>query len=253
MIATCREFDFFIRSSLIDKMMGVQDESATALLTITINCSYGSFVARRLEGASLATICCIVAIDFFIHLKNTYRVINEHRRVNIEEEENASLRRARYITQLVVSELTEGFIPITYGTCMVLAIYGPNSRILANVGSIYWGEVIEDIGSLLFSMGILFVFDLLSVLVTSVVLWKVASINMFQEFRDGIDKYCLFLMIKLGTQFASYFALSDINLGMDSTGNFDWITPEGRRSLIYNSTDLTDEEKMTLLTDTNLI
>ena len=74
---------------------------------------------------------------------------------------------------------------------------------------------------------------------------------MFQEFRDGIDKYCVFLMIKLGTQFASYFALSDINLGMDSTGNFDWITPEGRRSLIYNSTDLTDEEKMTLMTDGN--
>ena len=136
---------------------------------------------------------------------------------------------------------------------MALVIYGPNSNILVNVGSIYWGEVIEEIGPLLFSMGILFVFDLLSVLVTSVVLWKVASINMFQEFRDGIDKYCLFLMIKLGTQFASYFALSDINLGMDSTGNFDWITPEGRQSLIYNSTDLTDEEKMTLLTDTNLI
>ena len=136
---------------------------------------------------------------------------------------------------------------------MALAIYGPNSKILANVGSIYWGEVIEDLGPLLFSMVILLVFDVLSVLVTSGVLWKVASINMLQEFRDGIDKYWLFFIIKLGSFWAGYFALTDINLGMDSTWSFDWITPEGRRCLINNSTDLTDEEKITLMTDTNLI
>ena len=253
MIAACREFDFYLSSSLVDKMMVVQDESSAALVTITINGSYGAFVARRLEGASLATICSVVAIDFFIHLKNTYQIIKEHRKVNIEEEEHAGSERAMHITQLVVSELTDAFIPITYGACMALAIYGPNPKILANVGSIYWGEVIEDLGPLLFSMVILFVFDVLSVLVTSGVLWKVASINMLQEFRDGIDKYWLFFIIKLGSFWAGYFALTDINLGMDSTWSFDWITPEGRRCLINNSIDLTDEEKMTLMTDTNLI
>ena len=124
---------------------------------------------------------------------------------------------------------------------MALAIYGPNFNILANVGSIYWGEVIENLGPLLFTMAISFVFDVLSVLATSVVLWKVASINMLQEFLGVIDKYWLFFIINSG---------SDINLGMDSSWSFDWITSEGRRSLIYNSTDLTDEEKMKLMTDT---
>ena len=102
-------------------------------------------------------------------------------------------------------------------------------------------------------MLILFVFDIISVIVTSIVLWKVANINMLQEFRDGIDKYWLFFIIKLGQLLTGYFGTSDINFGMDSSGNFDWITPEGRQILIYNSTDLTNEEKILLMADTNLI
>ena len=48
---------------------------------------------------------------------------------------------------------------------------------------------------------------------------------------------------------SGYFAFADINVGMDSTGSYDWITPEGRLNLINNSIDLTDEEKLMLLED----
>ena len=136
---------------------------------------------------------------------------------------------------------------------MALAISGPNSSMLANVGSTYWGEKIENIGPLLSSMAILFVFDIISVIVTSIVLWKVANINMLHEFRDGINRYWLFFIIKLGQLLTGYFGTSDINFGMDSSGKFDWITPEGRQILIYNSTDLTNDEKLMLMTDTTLM
>ena len=46
---------------------------------------------------------------------------------------------------------------------------------------------------------------------------------------------------------SGYFGFTDINFGMDSTGNYLWITPEGRQNLICNSTELTDEEKFILL------
>ena len=247
LIAACREFDQYMRSRMINKMMGGMDESATALLTITVNTMYGIFVAVRLAGATWDTVLCVVAIDFFIHLAITYQVIKHHEKVAIEENGQTNSKRDIYTAQLVVSELTEALVPIVYATCMMLAIYGPNSSILANVGSTYWGKKVESIGPLLYSMAILFLFDTVSMLVTSVVLWKVSNINMLQQFNDGINKYWLFLVIKVGLSMSGYFAFTDINAGMDSSGSYDWITPEGRLNLIYNSTDLSEEEKLMLL------
>ena len=248
-IAACREFDHNMRSRMINKMMGDLDESAIALLTITVNTFYGIFVAIRLVGATWDTVFCFVAIDFLIHLKITYQVIKHHEKIAIEENENANSKRTIFAIQLVVSELTEALIPIVYATCMMLAIYGPNSSILANVGSTYWGEKIERIGPLLYPLAFLILFDTVSMIVTSVVLWKVSNINMLQEFHDGINKYWLFLVIKVGVSMSGYFAFTDINFGMDSSGSYDWITPEGRLNLICNSTDLPDEEKLMLLED----
>ena len=247
LVAACRELDFYIRSLLLNKMIGNLDESATALLTITVNTLYGVFIAVRLAGSTLATVCCVVAVDFFLHLKNTHQVIKEHKKVAIELIENTSPKKPISTTLIVVTELTEGFIPIIYITCMTLAIHGPNSNILANVGSTYWGEEIESIGPLFYTMIVLFVFDTFSVIVTSFVLWKVTNIDMLQKFCDEINKYWLFFIIKLGLSMSGYFGFTDINFGMDSTGNYLWITPEGRQNLIYNSTELTDEEKWILL------
>ena len=43
------------------------------------------------------------------------------------------------------------------------------------------------------------------------------------------------------------FVTKDINLGMDSTGEWNWITNDGRASLINGSTVLSNEEKDRLL------
>ena len=40
-----------------------------------------------------------------------------------------------------------------------------------------------------------------------------------------------------------FFASKDVNLGIDSSGKFEWITSEGRRNLIQNATYRDEEEK----------
>ena len=253
MITAFREVDFYVRSLMLKKMTGDLDESSTALLTISVNIFMGVFLAIRLAGATLATLFCFVASDFFIHLKMTYQVINEHRKVSVQQIEQTTSKKSIYTTQLVLSELVEGFIPITYAACIVLALNGPNANILTNVGSTYWGKKIEDIGPLLITMGVLFVFDTISAVVTSIILWKVAYINMLQQFHDGICKYWLFFVIKLGINMSGYFATTDVNMGMDSTGQFTWITHEGRQYLINNSNGISDDEKLMSWTNTTLI
>ena len=43
------------------------------------------------------------------------------------------------------------------------------------------------------------------------------------------------------------FGINDINFGMDNTGDFQWITDDGRYDLIRNSVELSLDEKAKLL------
>ena len=75
----------------------------------------------------------------------------------------------------------EGITPIIYGATVAMAYYGPNANILAGIRSSFWGEKIEDIGNLYSLLFILFAFDTISVVVTSICIWKAANVNMIRE------------------------------------------------------------------------
>ena len=53
------------------------------------------------------------------------------------------------------------------------------------------------------------------------------------------DNFCYDLLF--------YFTFNDINLAMDMTIEFSWITDEGRMKFINGSTELTKDEKESLL------
>ena len=58
--------------------------------------------------------------------------------------------------------------------------------------------------------------------------------------------YWHFIVAKFALIMIVMFSTKDINLGMDNTGEWNWITDDGRISLIINSTDLSNEEKSLL-------
>ena len=127
-------------------MIGVQDDAAIALLTITINSSYSLFIAIRLVGEEFTTLCCTEAIDFIMHLKMTYQIIKESREINGANFPGTDNDKNTNITILLLVELMEGFSPIIYGVCMAMAYYGPNAHLFSSVRNCYWSKVIKDIG-----------------------------------------------------------------------------------------------------------
>ena len=62
-----------------------------------------------------------------------------------------------------------------------------------------------------------------------------------------MKRYWHFFAIKYASNILLMFATKDINLGMDTTGEFNWITKDGRIKFINGSTDLSYEEKSLLL------
>ena len=93
------------------------------------------------------------------------------------------------------------------------------------------------------TMSILFAVDTFSVVFNAAWLWKVANINMPQEFCRVLNKHWFLIAFPLGLSMSLYFATTDINLGIDGTHSYVWRTPQGRLFLIHNSSNLTEEEK----------
>ena len=247
-IAACREVDLRIRSKIVKKMTGDEDVSSAALLDIAVNVTYASFVAIRLADAKTSTVYSVVAMEFVIHLAMTYQVIKEYIKIAVEYRDNENSKKL--LTILISTELIEGFVPIIHGICTALAYYGPNANLLANISSSYWGDKIEDIGTVYSSMTLLFSFDVLSALATSLWLWKTLKVNMIQEFHTVIVNYWVFMVIKLALNETPYLSSLDVNFGADSTLKFQWINEEGWKSLVNASDKLTDENKLFLLNST---
>ena len=246
LIAACREVDSRIRSKIVEKMMGEIDEPASALVDVTVNGVYAYFITVRLADAEIATVFTVVAIDFILHLRLTYQIINEHRRVEVENDGENS-RKNLYLVQLVLSELLEGLIPILHGICIAMQYHGPNANLFSNIGSTYWGNKVEDLSLVYKPMMILFTFDTMSVITTSLLLWMAIGVNMIKEFHRVLRKYWVIMIVKFAVSQITFISMSDINNGVDTSGNFRWIDDIGWRGLINDSNSLTNDEKLFLL------
>ena len=247
-LVAVRELDRHIRAILVKKMIGEKNESASALLAITIGGTYAFFTAIRLVGAELDTVCSFLVLDALHHLSLTYEIIKEHKKVDNEIFAYDNKKNPIIAAKLAFAELIEGITPIVYGICIAIAYYGPNSRILGNIGCSYWSyQEIEDISILFGTMLLLFSFDTLSVLINFLCLQRTVNMNMVQNFYQVLQKYWFYMAIKLGYYMSTLFVSLDINFGSDGTGEFNWITHQGWLELVNNSTDLTNDEKAKLL------
>ena len=242
LVAGCRELDANIRSKLVTRMVLVEDERAIALHEIIVISEWSLMIAIRLVGEEFTTLCCTVAIDFALHLKMTLQVIKERNKVDDTETEIVSTNTAN-LTTLIITEMIQGLTPIIYMIYMALAYYGPNAHLFSNIGNNYWNDEIENIGPVYLTMTILFGVDMLSFFITVICFWKIAKIDVLQEFCRMIGKYWYYMAIILAAITAVGIITTDINLGMDESQSYQWITNDGWINLVNQSIHLTNEEK----------
>ena len=131
------------------------------------------------------------------------------------------------VTEFALSELTECFTPLVYAVGFYLAYFGYNGKILGDVKNGYWGYTpVDDIGYLFQMMLLLFGVDTLITLVSSFILSTFAKVNFFRESCRIMKRYWHLIALKFALKMF-IFTTEDINLGMDSTGEFNWINNNG--------------------------
>ena len=253
LVVGCQKFDMKFRSKLINKMMGQQDEAGMVLLSVNVGVLYSIFISVRLVGAELATVCCSVFIGFVSHFIMTYHIIKDFRKVTIDGIESENREKKLRITKLIITELIEGFTPIIYGICIAMAYYGPNAYLFSNIGNTYWSVKMNDIGSVIQTMSILFFVDTFSVIFNSILLWKILHVNMFHEFCRVLTNHWFLIALPLELAMSLYFAMDDVNLGMDDSHSYKWVLEEGRQKMINNSMTLNQDENKGYMENSTLI
>ena len=248
-VAGCRELYKRGFSKIVTKMMVAKDETASVLIAMNTSAHFSFFISIRVVGVEFSTLCSTVAIDFALHLKATLEIVKEIRKVNEIGNVNVDQACKTKITTLIIAELFEGFTPIIYGSCILMAYYGPNSHLLSNIGSTYWGEEIKDIQTLFLTMSALFWIDMFSIMINAYCLWKSVKVNMLSEFCYVLSKYWYFMVFFLADIMNNYIATTDINFGVDQTRSFQWISNDGWIHLVNTSTILTNAEKVELMTN----
>ena len=248
LVPLLKQFETLLQSRLVNRMTGGQDEASEVLLGLAINSAYSFFIAARLKNVKIMTVCFIFTVDFFLQLKMTYKIVQLNNLVKDEMTGKGTIEKGRMATKLVLAELTEGMTPILYAMVFSFAYYGYNGTILGNVKNDYWGyRQVDDIWHLFKMMIVLFAVDTLSAWVNSFILSSVAKISLFRESCRIMKRYWHFIAVKFALRLALMFVTKDINLGMDATGEWNWITNDGRIKMINSSINLSNEEKYMLL------
>ena len=101
--------------------------------------------------------------------------------------------------KLVLSE-RKSVNTLTYLICIVMAYYGPNAEILGNIKLSIWqfDRPIADIEAYISKVSILLAVDLLSLVVSGIILRMICGINVLKTLRKLQKQYWQFFAIAEG-------------------------------------------------------
>ena len=121
------------------QIFGTKNERANVLLMLTINFHNGFWVATTLAGARTTTLVCTVAVEFLIKMSLSYQIIKLHKKVTTVKNDQAKIDKLKADLKLLLTESTEGLVPLAYAIGFSMAYYGPNGQLIGNVRNDYWG------------------------------------------------------------------------------------------------------------------
>ena len=105
--------------------------------------------------------------------------------------------------ELAINELVEIIVPVTYLLCFLAAYYGPNAKVIGNIGNDYWQYEIEDnIIRVVTTVFIYFVVDLLCSIFCVFILWKFCRISLLHVCASLCREFGLVFALNMALDFS---------------------------------------------------
>ena len=96
------------------------------------------------------------------------------------------------LQDLMINEIVEFMVPLSYLICFSVAYYGPNANLIGNIKSSKWQFVaVDDFEHTVGFVTLFFLVDLASVVVSSIILWIFCRINLWNVYKMVQEEYVL--------------------------------------------------------------
>lgn len=178
------------------KIAGYPDISIEILATLIGGLRHIMFLSVDIGSITNELVSySILAADFVINLIFCLLVVWYNRKWSRKNQE----KQVKAIMSLIINESLEFLMPIAYVICLLMAYYGPNAEILGNIKNSYWQYIeINNIEKTLQWIGMMFVVDVASAVISFIVLWWLCKINILRIYLQVQNEIWYIIAIQQG-------------------------------------------------------
>ena len=146
--------------------------------------------------ATIETTGIILGIDFFINIFTCLKIIY------LKMKRPDSIEKITGLLQeLIINEMVEFVVPLAYIASVLVCYFGPNAKLIGNIGSNYWQyEPIHDLNHTVEFVLIFFFADLGSLLVSTILLWAFCRINLYRVYSTIQKEFGWIFTIELAVR-----------------------------------------------------
>lgn len=190
-----REVNGSIISKFVSKTAGGDEFRAEDTGSILIGIQHTILICYTLGSiATYETGMFFMVSDIILSLVLCLKLVWVRKRRPENTKEQIDL-----IRQLVLAELLEIMVTLTFLITCILAFYGPNSKLIGGIEATIWHyEAIEDMPAYLKTVLTLFTVDFSCAIVSSVLLWLSCRINLFVAFMAMEKEHGVYICVCLG-------------------------------------------------------
>ena len=189
-----RELSIWIETKLIEKCFNGDERRAKIFLQYAVSTNHAITLCYFIGSfATDKTSWLLMIVDFSINILTSLQIV-----WNKKFHPQDIQKQIHLLQELSVNELVEFHGPLSFILGISVAFYGPNAKIIGNVGNSYWAfTAIEDINRTLLITGIFFLIDFSSTLVSATILWLACKINLwkalFELQKEFSSSFCVVL------------------------------------------------------------
>ena len=185
---------------------GSEKMHVMANISITINVHFSMFIAIVIGSlATSLTSYCILCLDFILNLLSCINIIQTHWKIDPQHSDSKNLieKKMKEITILASTEIVEVLSPMLFLSTFLIAYFGPNALILGGIKNSYWNfEAVEDLETVIKGIALMFLFDMIFGIISGVLLWKFAKVNMIREYCLALKKFWPIMTLRLAANTA---------------------------------------------------
>ena len=191
-----RNFNVWISLRWIRKAVSGDLVSAEIVCNQAVCSSHALTVAYIIGSvATFETSIAIFAIDFVINLYTCIKIILMKR-----GKSDDYVKQIRLLQELVINEMVDVVIPITYLLTFIVAYYGPNADLIGNIRNGYWQYTQnDDVNHTIEYVFTFFLVDVCSLLISASLLWFSCRINFYKAYSEIMKEFGVTFMIQMGS------------------------------------------------------